>query len=225
MLQNILDAHPNISCGPESGLLQSFDRWATRRPGRLAAFGVTDEEYRAHVGDLFAWMHQKRADSVGKRRWADKTPSYALILPFINAVFPDCQVIHIVRDPLDVIDSLRRKNGLRSAYHNAFLWESHVRRARKAGVTRLGDRYYEIRYEELVRDPETHLRALFTWLGEPWDEGVLTFRSNPLQHGAGPFDKPGVFSSSVGIGRRPLTRLIWLRLRRNASGLMDELGY
>ena len=32
MLRNMLDAHPNISCGPESGFLQSFDRWVESTP-------------------------------------------------------------------------------------------------------------------------------------------------------------------------------------------------
>jgi hypothetical protein len=225
MLRNMLDAHPNISCGPESGFLQSFDRWETSRPERLAQFGVTSEQYRAHVGDLFAWMHQRRAESVGKSRWADKTPSYALRLPFIDSLFPDCQVIHIIRNPRDVIDSLRRKDGFRFAYRNAQMWESHVGRARKVGRTLLGDRYYELRYEELVGHPEAQLRALFAWLGEPWDDTVLSFRSPKASSGGGGATKPGVFTSSVGIGKKPLTLLIWLRLRRTAAGLMKELDY
>ena len=103
------------------------------------------------MGQLFAWMHGRRAASVGKTRWTDKTPSYALRLPFINSLFPDCQVIHIIRNPLDVIDSLRRKDGFRYVYRNAQMWESHVRRARNVGTKQLGNRCFELRYEELVR--------------------------------------------------------------------------
>ena len=177
------------------------------------------------MGDLFSWMHERRARSMGKARWADKTPSYALRLPYIDALFPDCQIIHIIRNPLDVIDSLRRKDGWRYAYRNAQLWESHVKRARNVGLNKLGDRYYELRYERLVRQPEEQLRALFAWLGEPWDERVLSFRSPSSPAGARAAGGQGVFTSSVGIGRKPLSRLIWLRLRRRAGGLMKELDY
>jgi len=225
MLRNMLDAHPNISCGPESGFLQDLDRWEIKHSHRLEGFGVTSDQYHEHVRDLFVWIHQARAEAMGKPRWADKTPSYAVRLPFINALFPDCQVIHIVRDPLDVVDSWRRKAGLRHAYRCAPLWRSHVVSARAFGAEHPGDRYFEVRYEELVRDPEKHLRVLLDWLDEPWDAGVLAFRSHASQKGRNPSRQPGAFASSVGAGRRPMSRLIWLRIRAEAGRLMKELGY
>jgi hypothetical protein len=225
MLRTMLDAHPNISCGPESGILQYADRWETQHPDRLRQFGITPEQYHEHVRDLFAWMHVQRAAAQGKSRWADKTPSYAIRLPFIDALFPDCQVIHIVRHPRDVIDSWRRKEGLRHAFRSAPLWASHVGRARAFGARRPPDRYFEVHYEDLVRHPEKSLRLLFEWLGEPWDDGVLAVRSHRSQQGTAPARRPGAFTSSVGIGTRPLSRLIALRVRRTAGPLMEELGY
>jgi hypothetical protein len=225
MLRTMLDAHRNISCGPESGLLQYADRFETQHPDRIRQFAITPEQYHDHVRGLFEWMHTQRAAAAGKPRWADKTPSYAIRLPFIDALFPDCQVIHIVRDPLDVIDSWRRKGGIRQAYRCAPLWESHVRRARDFGAKRPRDRYFEVRYEELVREPEKTLRVLFAWLGEPWDDSVLAVRSHRSQQGATPARQAGAFTSSVGIGRKPLSRLIALRVRRRAGPLMKELGY
>jgi hypothetical protein len=76
-----------------------------------------------------------------------------------------------------------------------------------------------------VRDPETELRALFAWLGEPWDEHVLSFRANRSQKSGGPPKQVGVFTSSVGIGRGLASRLIALRVRRRFRPLMKELEY
>jgi hypothetical protein len=225
MLQTMLDSHPRISCGPESGLLQGLDHWLKRHPHRLEEFGTTEDEYYDHVRDLFSWLHRQRADRLGKPRWADKTPSYAIHLPFINSIFPHCQVVQIVRDPLDVVDSWRRKVGARQAFRNARMWESHVRGARNFGMKRLGNRYLEIHYEQLVHEPEKYLRALLEWLGEPWDAAVLNFRSHSSQQGADAERHAGVFTSSVGIGRRPLSRLIELRIKATAGPLIKEFGY
>lgn len=228
----MLDAHPNISCGPETGFLQDLDRWERRHPHRLRGFGVDPDAYHEHVRELFSWMHEHLAAEQGKPRWADKTPSYALRLDFIDALYPDCQVIHIVRNPLDVVDSWRRKHNLARAFKNAPLWASHVTEARRFGASHGEARYHEVRYESLVADPEGELKALFTWLGEPWDPAVLAFRTHPepasgasgrtsrADHG------PGVFTSSVGVGRRNLgSRLVATRVRWSASALMRDLGY
>lgn len=241
MLRRILDSHPNISCGPEAGVLQEFDRFVGRHPDRLDAFGVTAEEFDGRVRDMFSWMNQRLAERNGKQRWAHKTPSYALRLDYIDRLYPDCQVVHVVRDPLDVMDSLRRKHGFRKALELASLWPSHVRGARSFGATHPSDRYFEIRYEELVCDPETRLRALFSWLGEPWDPAVLRFRRGGewRQPTAGPAGATsestpatgapaavGVATSSVGVGRRHLrTWLIASRVVANDRRLVRELRY
>ena len=225
MLRNILDAHPNISCGPETGFLQELDRWEAQHPERLKRFGVTPDEYHAHVRDLFSWMHERRAEATGKPRWADKTPSHAIRLDFIDALYPDCQVVHIIRDPVDVVDSWRRKHNLRHAARCAPLWGSHVRRAREFGLvtprtatSRSGTRTW-------CASRRRTSAALFEWLGEPWDPAVLDFRSHPSQNPTRGDRQPGVFTSSVGIGRRPLTRLVAARVRWSAGALMKELDY
>ena len=78
---------------------------------QLARFGLTQEQWREHVKELFVWVHEQYAERQGKPRWADKTPGYALILDYVDSLFPDCQVIHVIRDPRDVLDSWVRRWG------------------------------------------------------------------------------------------------------------------
>ena len=44
----------------------------------------------------------------GRRRFAEKTPSNCLRIPFIFALYPDCRMINIVRDGREVVASTLR---------------------------------------------------------------------------------------------------------------------
>jgi hypothetical protein len=155
-----------------------------RRWPDLTLLGVTQAEWREHVRDLFSWVHEQRALAKGKVRWADKTPSYALILDFVDDLYPDCQVIHVIRDPLDVIDSWRRRLGILPAHQAVRAWPEHIRAATAFRDTHSAERYTEIRYEQLVAQPENVMRPVVEWLGETWDEAMLHFpplkRETPL---------------------------------------------
>jgi hypothetical protein len=173
----MLDAHPNISCGPESLFLRHIAD-LERQNLHVREFLVSDEEWRAHVRDLFLWLHVQRAVQLGKTRWVDKSPGYAMIPNFLDSMFPDCQIVHVIRDPRDVLDSWRRRWGFRRSVRGVQSWAHHVRRARKFGSAH-PDRYLEIRYEEMVRSPERIVRELIDWLDEPWDDRVLAFKPLP----------------------------------------------
>lgn len=172
LVRRMLDAHPAFSCGPETQFLTELRVVERRSWRRLARFGVTESEWRAQVRSLFTWVHEQRAERLGKDRWVDKSPGYALILDYVDALFPDCMVVHVIRDPRDVADSWRRRWGQRRAAWVLRAWPRHVTAARAFGRSH-PDRYHEVRYEALVADPEAQARALLGWLGEPWSEAVL----------------------------------------------------
>jgi Sulfotransferase family len=177
LVQEMLDAHPNISCGPETLFLRQIARLESQNLD-LTDFLITDEEWHAHVRELFLWLHETRAKQLCKTRWVDKSPGYAVITGYLDAMFPNCQIVHVVRNPRDVVDSWRRRWGVRSGFRSTRLWPLHVKNARKFGAAH-PDRYFEIRYEELVRSPDPVMRALIEWLEEPWDDRVLQFTPAP----------------------------------------------
>ena len=41
----------------------------------------------------------------GRSRFAEKTPSNCLRIPFIHALYPDCRIINIIRDGREVVAS------------------------------------------------------------------------------------------------------------------------
>lgn len=128
----------------------------------------------------------------GVQPWGWKLPETMLILPEIFNAFDQGVFIHIVRHPVDC--SLRRthvtsrannpvgKAVLQAAYknigwqqhriatdpnylHNAASWHYQVSGACRFGRDELGpERYFEVKYEDICRDPAGVLKALSSFL-------------------------------------------------------------
>ena len=235
LLREILDSHPSIACGPESRLLWALQSVEDRNWSTLVGFGLSIDEWHANVRAMFEAFHLRYAERHGKVRWADKSPDYALLLDYINVLYPQAQIIQIVRDPRDVIDAWRRFYGPRSVVRAARAWVRYVGAARAFAQMQLEDRMTTVRYEDLVRDPEQTLRKLFSWLGEPWDDAVLRFgeRKHSLASGrlwvdefGGKGENAAVRTSSVGVGAHSAaTSVPFMIVRRTGAQLLKTYGY
>ncbi|MFL6240528.1 MAG: sulfotransferase family protein [Actinomycetes bacterium] len=235
LLRMMLDAHPNIACGPETRFLRDFEKVTGEHWHRIQRFGFPQEYWYGKFAELFGSFQQEYAAGKGKTRWADKSPLYAMILPFILGMFPNAQIVHIIRDVRDVTYSHRDTFGYKAALGAPRKWARYIGEIRRAGATLPPEQFHELRYEELVQDPEPALRALLGFLGEPWDPLVLDYDNQP--HDIAPKHKQrtdarrkqgraaatGVYRSRVGVRRLdPLLRLATLTYARPT---MRQLGY
>ena len=107
----------------------------------------------------------------GKRRWCEKSPLYALHLERFASAYPSARFIHLIRDGRDCAASFNRRWGFTPA-KTMHHWKHVVRRGRELGST-LGNRYMEVRYEELTDWPRTTMRQLCAFLDEPYISDVL----------------------------------------------------
>ena len=156
------------------------------------------------------------------------------MLDYADVLYPDAQIVHIVRDPRDVIDAWRRFYGVKSVPRATRAWVRYVRSAHQFAVNHPGDRVIELRYEDLVRPPEPTLRNLFTWLGEPWEESVLNFADRPHRFGSRPlrledeqWDRRNdvVRTTSIGVGHRAYAVPSFAFIRRTGGDLLKVFGY
>jgi hypothetical protein len=112
----------------------------------------------------------------GKSRWGDKTTGYLDFLPQLDRYFPAAQYIHIVRDGRSVVSSFKNVPHLSSHIEDASLeWVRGIRRVARFRQAVNPDRFIQIKYEDLVSSPERQLRELCEFLGEPYDEDMLSF--------------------------------------------------
>ena len=234
LMRLVINAHPEIVCGPETHILEDMRGALEARWKPLERYGFPKEYWHGRIRDFFVGFKEDHARARGKRRWADKTPRYVRMLPFIDELFPDAQVIHVIRDGRDVVASVRRIWGYRRAMKAAMGgWRDQVVAGREYGARLPSDRYHEVRYEDLALRPEETLRPLFAFLGEEWDPVVLSYDKTPRDGSRRQRElleqrregESAFFKSSVGAGGRKLDPILAATIRRTSQPLLRELGY
>lgn len=189
MLRDVLRLHPNLVAPEETHFFrwaepfgtEGYMRGALNNPvlkKHRALDGVTEEEFAvmlkaAHSrADLYTrymkvFMERRKPTAT---RWFDKTPQNVYGASMIALSVPRSRFVHIVRDPVNVVSSLRigkivkveRLTAAINYWREATDTMSVMKRAYPARV-------HEFRYEDFVRDMPTHIRALLSFLGEPYD--------------------------------------------------------
>lgn len=114
--------------------------------------------------------------------WGDKNPHYAHphnegCLETILELWPEARFVHIIRDGRDVVTSGLR--GVWTDFESVHkMWTSHLDIGCSFGRSLPTDRYFELRYEELVRDDLGLARKMFDFLGIDFHPKVETFCRN-----------------------------------------------
>lgn len=110
----------------------------------------------------------------------DKDTEYVRYLPHLKRLFPEAYLIHIVRDPRDVVVSrLKTEWGRkRSLAFHAAEYQYYIKQMVTLGPELFGDRYLELRYESLLDDPERELRKITERLGLEFEKDMLNFQAS-----------------------------------------------
>jgi hypothetical protein len=201
MLRLMLDAHPDLAIPPETYFItKAAKRWNRPRKAfrrrdpvevyletvtehkRWPDFHLDADAFRERVretrpedlGDAVRAFYEMYAEKVGKPRWGDKTPFYVRKMEVIEEVLPEARFIHLVRDGRAVALSIKDLwFGPDTIPECAEFWVARIDEAReKAGQV---DHYIEVRYEDLVRDPEPELRRIAEFVELPWDERMVRY--------------------------------------------------
>jgi hypothetical protein len=158
-----------------------LDVWL--RSYMFIASGLGAEEIEAKIldecrssGDFFRIVMEQIACQQNVDRWADCTPEHVLYAEAIQAAFPGAAVIHIIRDGRDVALSLAKlgwiqpilPHGNGTLIASALYWEWIVRKGRATGA-RIAPYYTEVRFEELIREPQRVLAELGRFIDHDLD--------------------------------------------------------
>jgi tetratricopeptide (TPR) repeat protein len=186
VLQSILDVHHRMHAGPEVKLVPILcslrDEWWQGMGPDLEAAGVGEAELDAAVS---AFVHQLiGGNTYTDKRVVESTPHNLLHMHMLSRLFPRARFVHLVRDGRDVAASLVQRDWMDPATGEkvwccqdigaAARYWGHVVSAVREQAELLPGRYLEIRYEDLVAQPEFVLRHVTAFLGEAWDPSMLS---------------------------------------------------
>ena len=199
LLRVMLDRSSEIAIPYESFFVTPLAQRHGRRPdiddflddlGRfyqLYEWGISPDDVRPKLrggmttGEAIAAVFEVYAEHEGKPRWGDKTPLYMQHLPLLERLFPDALWVHLVRDGRDAgLSFLELPEGFsgktwalpRTAGQFAARWRTEILSARRLGK-HVGSRYLELRYEDLVTEPERELRRVCEHASLTWEPGLL----------------------------------------------------
>ncbi len=150
----------------------------------------TENDYTEEMIAYFRKKITQVQDLWSRPRFVNKNLQNSFRVRLLNLVFPDAKFIHIIRDGRAVAFSLLNKKDLGATspilligfkdilrdkyqhkrselYNYGIAWKEYVTKARQASAAAQG-RYYEVRYENLVREPHNELRRIIDFCELDW---------------------------------------------------------
>lgn len=107
----------------------------------------------ASLVDLYTTGRSQLARDAGAERWVQKATSYIFLIDEIIRALPKAQFIFLLRNPLDIAASLKRREATEYWSRMAWGWRKGVRRARRFEAAH-PESFLVVKYEELVRKPK-----------------------------------------------------------------------
>ena len=174
-----------------------------------------------------------RKQNVG--RWADCTPDHLLYLQRIKQTIPDALIVHIVRDGRDVALSMDKQRWIRPLPCDrdkhlmvaALHWEWIVNRGRESG-RKLSADYCEVRFEELVQNPQAVLNGLSSFLDHDLNYNrILEVGIGTVREPNSSFQKESLGGDFKPVGRwqDTLSEPDAVKMEALIGGTLTESGY
>jgi hypothetical protein len=158
-----------------------YDPVITERAARelVAALPNEESDYLESLRACTDSLYEKLLTPSGRQLLLDKTPAYSLVLDFAARLYPQARYVVLTRHPMAIwssyVDSFFDGDPVAAHANNALL-ERYVPaiarflREQPAPIC-------HVRYEELVSDPETHVRRICEFAGLEFEPGMVDYGS------------------------------------------------
>lgn len=199
------------------------------------------ERSRPRATDIFKKFLTYETQKNHKTIPCEQTPRYVFFIGYIFEIFPEANVIIMLRDPRDILQSQKKR------WRRAFidspdipLWETlrawanyhpiFISKIWKAAVT-AGYRYESdsrvktVRFEELVTDPATVVNEICTFLGVEYDVSMLNVSASRSPSAVEDASEAGISVKPVGRWKNSLTRAEVHWCQAINRELMQKAGY
>lgn len=254
LLAQLLDAHPEVSCPPETYLFSSAGRFLAEQAavegppiGVLSGLGFLDipaEDIYAAVREMVFSFENRIAGDAGV--WVEKTGTDIFHIETLEPLLAGhARFIILVRHPLDVVASnmdlaatmgaqlpelfalTRGVNGPVDGFAKA--WVDRMT-AVSAFIDRNQEACFILHYEQLLENPGDKLDELFRFMGVAphGPQAIETAFSRPGRLGLGDFrthETTGIRAPEKDGWRKRLPKAAVARILPQLAPLMERFGY
>lgn len=191
--EDVRKAPANFEC-----FWQEYTSWV-----RFADLGVdadrclelTDLQGARNFENIFRAVLTAYMERTGKIRVGEKSPSHVRYIGTLLEWFPNARILVMQRDPRAVVSSQLGTPYVQDRITEPSLRDGHFVNSRMREVVRYADdwtmifrdlvpqwhsdrRVCVVSYEKLARDPEGEIRSICDFLGETYEEAMLTGRGD-----------------------------------------------
>jgi len=243
LTERVLDAHPDIVGTGEDSVFNNYLEHirnqivsiSTKGGDLGAAIQTLGDEVVELIEDRWDMVSKTKSDTLSEekslkpKRYVDKMLSNYRNLGFIHLLFPKALIIHVIREPMDVVFSSFKHDFSAGAldHTNEFQSLAHAYRTYRELIDHwdevLPGRIKHVRYEDMVHDMPGVAKAIIRSTGLPWDESVLDFHKK--KHAVNTLSstqvRKGVYKSAIKSWKKyethlqPLVKLVGNRVKSN----------
>ena len=180
MLRLMLNGHPMlanvgefdylfsaVSFGPQGPVV---DRDHLRHRFGFQEFGLRLDESLSGLAIIEDLLAQVAARKDGVRSINVHQP-----IDHVLRIMPHARIVKLQRDPRDVARSSVEIGFVGNSYHGVSQWIETERAWDRVKPGLSPDRYIELRFEDLVADPEAALKRVCAFMGVPYDDAMLGY--------------------------------------------------
>lgn len=204
LLRTLFDAHPNVNIPLECayinnlylryGSIKRFSKknilefyndlkkqktftWSKFDEKKMLSDMMTMEN-KADFNDICALVASNYISPFKKDNieiLGDKNPVYSFYTKRLIKVFPDAKFIYITRDYRDnMLSILKRNISMKSVLQIVWQWKYAAKLNSKI-IQQYPEKFYSVRYEDFVAEPQKHFSEMCGFLGINFHEGVFDF--------------------------------------------------
>lgn len=217
-----------------AGELMDFGNLLANATRRVLASEHTLGQAEASLHIDFAALGREYVDgarqaAAGSQLFIDKMPVNYLYCGMIHKALPDARIIHLMRDPLDSCYAVLKTlffNSYSFSYDQAELADYYI--AYRAMMEHwhqvMPGKILDVRYEDLVMEPDAQVRRIYAWCDLPWRDGVLDapIDATVFATASAAQVREPVHRRSVGLAARHRGKLEILISRLAAAGLAES---
>jgi hypothetical protein len=199
LLQSMFAAHSDVCMLPETSFLRRYTMvdiaqyskqeivQLLKSDANISRLGFSGSEIDELVNDLnyshWGCLYESLTKKYCTKEFSnelkiigDKDPRMVEYLPALKSILPAVHIIHIIRDPRDILVSKKKAkwSSKRHPLMHIFANMVQIELGCDFGQTNSKDRYYQLSYEELLRNPREALEKLCGEIGIGFETSMLS---------------------------------------------------
>ena len=145
---------------------------------------------------LFDLFLEMLAETAGKQIYGEKTPLHLYFLPKIYSAYKDASIIHVVRDGRAVVCSLLSTGWEGNHIDFSLFWKNGINLGERYR-NYSGTRYLQVKYEDLLTQPDSVLRTICDYLQINFSKKLLEVNYTNTSFGDSKKDYRGGFDQQA----------------------------